>query len=86
MLKTLTLILALAISGAYADDAIEASIAENIDIIKLREDISLLEQQLVRSQIERAELETQLVELNIAIQALIDRVESLSGVQLQTSE
>ena len=86
MLKTLSLILALAIGGAYADDAIEASIAENIDIIKLREDISLLEQQLVRTQIERAELETQLVELNIAIQALIDRVESLSGVQLQTSE
>ena len=86
MLKTLTLILALAISSAYADDAIEASIAENIDVIKLREDISLLEQQLVRTQIERAELETQLVELNIAIQALIDRVESLSGVQLQTNE
>ena len=86
MLKTLTLILALAISSAYADDSIEASIAENIDIIKLREDISLLEQQLVRTQIERAELETQLVELNIAIQALIDRVESLSGVQLQTNE
>ena len=86
MLKPLILALALAIGSAYADDAIEASIAENIDVIKLREDISLLEQQLVRTQIERAELETQLVELNIAIQALIDRVESLSGVQLQTSE
>ena len=84
--KTLFLGLFAASAALSADTEADGNFSTHPDILKLREEISLLKTQVTQTQMERAELTTRLVDLEISIKALFDKIEVLSGVELQEGE
>ena len=64
----------------------ETNFSTQPDVLKLRSEISLLREQVMRTQLERSELETRILELEISTKALYNRIEVLTGVELQAGD